>query len=126
MKKSQQMRWSRRGADRRLQIRCAVYNGNLDTGLGSASNPPTTITPHCPSQPDPRFRDSPDTAPENMGTRYSMRVNHTARAMPAILWTLARMILMIRHIEVFNIRDKLHGCLSRLSIFQAPATGFNP
>jgi hypothetical protein len=55
-----------------------------------------------------------------------MRVNHAARAMPAILWTLARMILMIRHIEVFNIRAKLHGCLSRLSIIQAPATGFNP
>jgi hypothetical protein len=34
MKKSRRMRWSRRGADRRLQIRCAVYNGNLDTGLG--------------------------------------------------------------------------------------------
>src|SRR5918998_3188214 len=29
MNKSQQMRWSRRGADRLLQVRCAVYNGTL-------------------------------------------------------------------------------------------------
>ncbi len=27
MNKSQQMRWSRRGADLLLQVRCAVYNG---------------------------------------------------------------------------------------------------
>jgi hypothetical protein len=29
MNKSQQMRWSRRGADLLLQVRCAVYNGIL-------------------------------------------------------------------------------------------------
>jgi hypothetical protein len=34
MSKSQQMRWSRRGADRLLQVRCAVYNGTLGTGYG--------------------------------------------------------------------------------------------
>ena len=34
MNKSQQMRWSRRGADRVLQVRCAVYNGTLGTGFG--------------------------------------------------------------------------------------------
>src|ERR671916_779484 len=34
MSKSQQMRWSRRGADRLLQVRCAVYNGTLGTGFG--------------------------------------------------------------------------------------------
>src|SRR4051812_1349042 len=31
MAKSQQMRWSRRGADLLLQVRCAVYNGTLGT-----------------------------------------------------------------------------------------------
>src|SRR3954466_8735365 len=31
MDKSQQMRWSRRGADRLLQVRCTVYNGTLGT-----------------------------------------------------------------------------------------------
>jgi hypothetical protein len=34
MKKSQQMRWSRRGADLLLQVRCAVYNGALGGGFG--------------------------------------------------------------------------------------------
>ena len=34
MNKSQQMRWSRRGADRLLQVRCAVYNGTLGIGFG--------------------------------------------------------------------------------------------
>src|SRR5919107_1684554 len=32
--KSQQMRWTRRGADRLLQVRCALYNGTLGTGFG--------------------------------------------------------------------------------------------
>ena len=43
MDKSQQMRWSRRGADRLLQVRCAVYNGTLGTGFGQrfhAANDP--------------------------------------------------------------------------------------
>ena len=34
MAKSQQMRWTRRGADRLLQVRCAVYNGTLGTSFG--------------------------------------------------------------------------------------------
>jgi len=34
MNKSQQMRWSRRGANLLLQVRCAVYNGTLGAGLG--------------------------------------------------------------------------------------------
>jgi hypothetical protein len=34
MNKSQQMRWSRRGADLLLQVRCAVYNGLLGSALG--------------------------------------------------------------------------------------------
>ena len=32
--KSQQMRWSRKGADLLLQVRCALYNGTLDGGFG--------------------------------------------------------------------------------------------
>jgi hypothetical protein len=34
MNKSQQMRWSRNGADLLFQVRCAVYNGTLGAGLG--------------------------------------------------------------------------------------------
>jgi hypothetical protein len=49
MNKSQQMRWSRRGADRLLQVRCAIYNGTLGTGFGqqflpaSNSHPPLAV-----------------------------------------------------------------------------------
>jgi hypothetical protein len=48
MAKSQQMRWSRRGADRLLQVRCAVYNGTLGTGFGQrfqAANDPHPPAP---------------------------------------------------------------------------------
>jgi len=39
MNKSQQMRWSRRGADLLLQVRCAVYNGTLGYGFGQKFQP---------------------------------------------------------------------------------------
>jgi len=50
MNKSQQMRWTRHGADRLLRARCAVYNGTLGTGFGQRfqaaddRNPPVAIT----------------------------------------------------------------------------------
>jgi hypothetical protein len=34
MNKLQQMRWSRRGADLLLQVRCAVYNETFSSGFG--------------------------------------------------------------------------------------------
>jgi hypothetical protein len=37
--KAQQMRWSRRGADLLLQVRCAVYNGTLGSGFGQKFRP---------------------------------------------------------------------------------------
>jgi len=49
MNKSQQMRWSRRGADLLLQVRCAVYNGTFGSDYGQKfhpvndSFPPTAI-----------------------------------------------------------------------------------
>jgi hypothetical protein len=39
MEKSQSMRWSRRGADLLLQVRCAVYNGTLGSGSGQRFDP---------------------------------------------------------------------------------------
>jgi hypothetical protein len=39
MNKSQQMRWSRRGADLLLQVRCAVYNGTFGSGPGQRFYP---------------------------------------------------------------------------------------
>jgi hypothetical protein len=44
MNKSQQMGWSRRGADLLLQVRCAVYNGTLGSGLGHQFQPHATRT----------------------------------------------------------------------------------
>jgi hypothetical protein len=45
MNKLQQMRWSRHGADRLLQVRCAVYNGTLGTGLGQRFHPANDLLP---------------------------------------------------------------------------------
>jgi hypothetical protein len=46
---AQQIRWSRRGADLLLQVRCAVYNGTLRSTFGQKlqtandSSPPILI-----------------------------------------------------------------------------------
>ena len=40
--KAQQMRWSRRGADLLLQVRCAIYNGSLGSGFGHLFEPVST------------------------------------------------------------------------------------
>ena len=45
MNKSQQMRRSRRGADRLLQVRCAVYNGTLGFDFGQKSYPANDVSP---------------------------------------------------------------------------------
>jgi hypothetical protein len=47
MAKSQQMRWSRRGADRLLQVRCAVYNGTLGSGLGQRFHAANDLLPRA-------------------------------------------------------------------------------
>ena len=39
MNKSKQMRWSRRGADLLLQVRCTVYNGTLGSEFGQKFHP---------------------------------------------------------------------------------------
>ena len=46
MNKSQQMRWSRRGANLLLQVRCAVYNGTLGSGYGQKFRPANDTHPH--------------------------------------------------------------------------------
>jgi len=51
MAKSQQMRWSRRGADLLLQVRCAIYNGALGPGFGHLFEP-------APSQPHPSLAEA--------------------------------------------------------------------
>ena len=46
MNKSQQMQWSRRGADLLLQVRCAVYNGTLGSGFGQRFWPANDSIPN--------------------------------------------------------------------------------
>jgi hypothetical protein len=45
MNKSQQMRWSRRGADLLLQVRCAVYNGAFGSTYGRRFQPTNDSSP---------------------------------------------------------------------------------
>ena len=45
MDQSRQMRWSRRGADRLLQVRCAVHNGTLGTGCGQRFHAANDLLP---------------------------------------------------------------------------------
>ena len=47
MNKSQQMRWSRRGADLLLQVRSAVYNGTLGSGFGQRFQPANDPLPQA-------------------------------------------------------------------------------
>jgi hypothetical protein len=48
MNKLQQMRWSRRGADLLLQVRCAIYNGTLGSGFGHLFEPVASPDPQLP------------------------------------------------------------------------------
>jgi hypothetical protein len=45
MNKSRRMRWSRRGADLLLQVRCAVYNGTLGFDFGKKFRPANDASP---------------------------------------------------------------------------------
>jgi len=45
MNKSQQMRWSRRGGDLLLQVRCAAYNGTLGFDFGQKFYPANDVSP---------------------------------------------------------------------------------
>src|SRR3954462_7365936 len=47
MNKSQHMRWSRRGADLLLQVRCAVLNGTLGSGYGQKFYPANDTQPQA-------------------------------------------------------------------------------
>ena len=48
MNKAQQMRWSRRGADLLLQVRCAVYNGAFGSGFGNLFEPTSNTVRQSP------------------------------------------------------------------------------
>ena len=65
MNKSQQMRWSRRGADLLLQVRCALYNGVLGSGLGHLFEPVSSPDPQVAKAAwmPPNFLDTPGVEP---------------------------------------------------------------
>lgn len=48
MNKAQRMRWSRRGADLLLQVRCAVYNGAFDCGFANLFEPTSNTVQQSP------------------------------------------------------------------------------
>ena len=48
MNKAQQMRWSRRGADLLLQVRCAVYNGVFGDVFGTTFGPTSNTVQKSP------------------------------------------------------------------------------
>jgi hypothetical protein len=45
MNKAQQMRWTRRGANLLLQVRCAIYNGTIGSDIGQRFAPANDIYP---------------------------------------------------------------------------------
>ena len=48
MNMMQQMRWTRRGADLLLQVRCAVYNGTFGSGFGNLFQPTSDTAKQSP------------------------------------------------------------------------------
>jgi len=62
MNKSQQMRWTRRGADLLLQVRCAVYMERSAPGSASGLSRQLGCLQKCRWQPDPQSLDSSDGA----------------------------------------------------------------
>jgi hypothetical protein len=59
MNKAQQMRWSRRGADMLLQVRCAVYNGAFGDGFSTLFDPTSNTVQKLPGRLIPHILDSP-------------------------------------------------------------------
>ncbi len=68
MNKSQQMRWSRRGADLLLQVRALSIMARSVPASDRSSSPPTIHTRQWRSQPDPQCCDSPRTVVADRGT----------------------------------------------------------
>jgi hypothetical protein len=60
MNKAQQMRWSPRGADLLLQVRCAVYNGAFGHGFGNLFEPTSNTVQQSPlAARSPHILDTP-------------------------------------------------------------------
>ncbi len=76
MNKSQQMRWSRRGAGLLLQVRCAIYNGTLGSGFGQKFHPANDHIHRWRSPPNPQSRDG------SLASTARCRLNRRRRIRP--------------------------------------------
>ena len=100
MAKSQQIRWSRRGADLLLQVRCAVHNGALGSGFGQLFEPspgsglqwaeaayPQSLDSPMPASPWAAVRCGPlststDLGRPQIGGRFTQASPRSARCRP--------------------------------------------
>jgi len=126
MNKSQQMRWSRRGADLLLQVRCAVYNGTLSSGFGQkfqpandaypqmaiAACPPNlaTVPPGGPGPGDPG-RERPQRAAAVAGVHRVERLHY--------LGGLGRIARGKQHAGLLAFRDQVVEHHAGLEVAQA-------
>ena len=68
------MRWSRRGADLLLQVRCAVYNGALGSGFGQLFEAAPSSGLHWAQAARPQHLDGPEgVAAERVGVLEAER-----------------------------------------------------
>jgi hypothetical protein len=86
------MRWSRRGAELLLQVRCAAANGNLHSGFdhlfGADANPsPGMALDVCPQSVDvPRWRQAP--VANTIATGVIERVTWPVGASRPVVWSI--------------------------------------
>jgi hypothetical protein len=79
MNKSQQMRWSRRGADLLLQVRCAVYNRTLGSNFGHRFRPANESHPPVAVAAWPQnLQQSPGTAPNPLKSLVVAKLRSSA------------------------------------------------
>ena len=86
MNKSQQMRWSRRGADLLLHVRRAVYNGTFCAEFGQKFHPANDSFPPTAVAAYPRFCTSPGWPNAPRSSRLTPRVHLPRPAPPSLGW----------------------------------------
>jgi hypothetical protein len=92
MNKSQQMRWSRRGADLLLQVRCAVFNGTFGSSYGQMFRIANDPSPVAIAARPPLLGRSlqPDSLTDDLGTIREVNRDISSCVLAAIISTLAR------------------------------------
>ena len=101
MNKSQQMRWSRRGADLVLQVRCAVYNGDASVPASVNGSNPSAVQMQLSQSPrDPTsFWTLPNTSEGRSSRPEGLEPHHRSHL------TLDRAVLNVRARQ-FDVRAR--------------------